>query len=74
MEDVGISRNCKENLVDINLYLHKYLHTSYYLYSVNAAVVQAYWRGKTRNEKRRNIFAFLLTMKMLLKGTNELLK
>ena len=74
MEDVGIDRNSELNLVDINYYLHKHLHTSLYLISVNYAIVKAYYSGTNKRTRRSNITRFLIEMKEMFLMLNNLLK
>ena len=74
MEQVGINRNSMLNLVDINYYLHKHLHTNLYLNSVNSAVVQAYNKGHDKSTRHFNISRFLIKTKALFIKLNSLLK
>lgn len=74
MESVGIDRNSQLNLIDINYYLHKHLHTNLYLTSVNSAVVQAYSKGTSYKKRKQNITNFLLEMKSLFVTLNKILK
>ena len=74
MKEISIDPDCNQNLVDINYYFHKHLHSSHYLMSVNTAVIYAYPQGRDRVDKRIRIFTRLFTFKKSFLGLNDLLK
>ena len=70
---LGISFDCKYNLVDINKSLHKHVHTNLYYDSVNTIIVTATSKGNKKS-KTWTVYACLMTIGYVLRKAGTLCK
>ena len=73
LANVGIKyKSDNRNLIRIKTGLHRRLHTNKYYAFVNELVVDAYNKGKTYNQRKKNVEKVLKNLKSMISSMNKL--
>ena len=72
LANVGIKyKSDNRNLIRIKTGLHRRLHTNKYYAFVNELVVDAYNKGKTYNQRKKNVEKVLKNLKSMISSMNK---